>query len=109
MDLQTAQDKAFNRVAAYASLNADQDTRNSNYQGPKGAADEVILHFFKSNDAMVQALKSKQIDYAQNVNADQWEALKSDASITTVAGSASNFYEIAFNCYSKQILERIEQ
>lgn len=77
--------------------------RNPNYQGPKGAADEVILHFFKSNDAMVQALKSKQIDYAQNINADQWEALKSDKTITTVAGSASNFYELAFNCYTKPV------
>ncbi len=77
--------------------------RNPNYQGPKGAADEVILHFFKSNDAMVQALKSKQIDYAQNVNADQWEALKNAPGITTIAGSASNFYELAFNCYTKPI------
>jgi peptide/nickel transport system substrate-binding protein len=77
--------------------------RNPEYQGPKGAADEVILHFFKSADAMVQALKSKQIDYAQNLNPDQWEALKGQPNVVAVAGAASNFYELGFNCYTKTV------
>jgi oligoendopeptidase F len=35
LDLQTAQDKAFSRLAVYASLKADEDTRNATYQGMK--------------------------------------------------------------------------
>jgi oligoendopeptidase F len=39
LDLQTQQDKAFNRFAVYASLKADEDTRDATYQGMK---DQVI-------------------------------------------------------------------
>jgi len=39
LDVQTAQDKAFSRLALYASLKADEDTRNAKYQGMK---DQVI-------------------------------------------------------------------
>src|SRR4029453_19413491 len=35
LDLQAAQDKALNRLAVYASLKADEDTRNATYQGMK--------------------------------------------------------------------------
>jgi oligoendopeptidase F len=39
LDLQAAQDKALNRLAVYASLKADEDTRNATYQGMK---DQVV-------------------------------------------------------------------
>jgi oligoendopeptidase F len=39
LDLQTAQDKAFSRLAVYASLKADEDTRDATYQGMK---DQVV-------------------------------------------------------------------
>jgi oligoendopeptidase F len=39
LDLQTAHDKAFNRLAVYAALKADEDTRNATYQGMK---DQVV-------------------------------------------------------------------
>ncbi len=53
--------------------------RNPNYWGKQGFADEVVLQIFSSADTMVQALKSGELDYAHDVNADQLKALQSDA------------------------------
>ena len=49
--------------------------RNPNYWGTQGAADEIVIHFYKSADTMVQALKAGEIDYARDPNPDQLKAL----------------------------------
>jgi peptide/nickel transport system substrate-binding protein len=77
--------------------------KNPYYWGPTGAADEVVIHFFKQADTMVQALKTGAIDYARSVNADQLNQLKSEPNIVTVAGTANGFTQLNFNCYSKPI------
>ena len=73
--------------------------RNPNYWGKQGAADEVVIQFFKSTDTMVQALKAGEIDYARNPNADQLKALQNDPSIKTVVGAANGWTQLAFNGY----------
>ena len=40
------------------------------YWGEQGAADEVIIQHFESNDTMVQALRNGEIDYVRGVGAD---------------------------------------
>ena len=77
--------------------------KNPNYWGPTGAADEVVIHFFKQADTMVQALKTGEIDYARGVNADQLNQLKTEPNIVTVAGTANGFTQLNFNCYTKPI------
>ena len=50
--------------------------RNPNYWGKQGFADEVVLRFFPdATDTMVQALKAGELDYAHDVNPDQFEQL----------------------------------
>jgi len=73
--------------------------RNPNYWGKQGAADEVVIQFFKSTDTMVQALKAGEIDYARNPNADQLKALQNDPRIKTVVGAANGWTQLAFNGY----------
>ncbi len=73
--------------------------RNPQYWGKQGAADEVVIQFFKSADTMVQALKAGEIDYARNPNSDQLKALQSEPGITTVVGSANGWTQLAFNGY----------
>ncbi len=73
--------------------------RNPNYWGPKGAADEVILQIFGTNDTMVQALKKGEIDYARNVSPDQLKALKTEPNIVGVNGAANGWTELGFNTY----------
>ncbi len=70
-----------------------------NYWGPKGAADEVILQIFGTNDTMVQALKKGEIDYARNVSADQLKALKNEPDIVGVNGASNGWTELGFNTY----------
>jgi len=73
--------------------------RNPNYWGRQGAADEVIIQFFKGADTMVQALKAGEIDYARSPNSDQLKALQSEPNIKTVVGSANGWTQLAFNGY----------
>ena len=53
--------------------------RNPNYWGTQGAADEIIIQFFTTRDTMVQALKAGEIDYARELNADQFDAAQDRA------------------------------
>jgi ABC-type transport system substrate-binding protein len=56
-------------------------TRNPNFWGKQGFADEVVLRFFPDNtDVMVQALKSGELDYAHGVNSDQYKQLQAPRS-----------------------------
>jgi peptide/nickel transport system substrate-binding protein len=83
--------------------------RNPNYWGNQGHADEVILQFFPdATDTMVQALKSGDIDYAHNVNPDQFKQLQADPAFTAVEGAANGWTQIAFNTYGTGTDKTIE-
>ena len=73
--------------------------RNPSYWGTQGAADEVVIQFFKNADTMVQALKAGEIDYARDPNSDQLKALQGQPNIQTVVGSANGWTQLAFNEY----------
>ena len=78
-------------------------TRNPNYWGTqKGAEDEVILTQFSAPDTMVQALKTGELDYVRHVLPDQFNALKTDPNIKTVAGVANGYSELSFNTGGKK-------
>jgi peptide/nickel transport system substrate-binding protein len=72
-------------------------TRNPNYWGQQGAADEVIIQHFASADTMVQALKTGEIDYVRGVLADQFNALKTEPNVQVVEGDANGYSELSFN------------
>jgi peptide/nickel transport system substrate-binding protein len=74
-------------------------TRNPNYWGTQGFADEVVLQIYSSSDTMVQALKAGDLQYAHGVNADQLNALKTAPNIQTVVGAANGWSQLAFNVY----------
>ena len=48
---------------------------------------------------MVQALKSGELDYAHNVNADQFKQLQADPAYTAVEGASNGWTQLAFNTY----------
>jgi peptide/nickel transport system substrate-binding protein len=73
--------------------------RNENYWGDQAFQDEVDLVIYKTEDTMVQALKSGELDYAHGINAEQLKALESEENIATVAGSANGWTQLAFNGY----------
>ena len=73
--------------------------KNPNYALNQGFEDEIIFHFYQSNDTMVQALKAGEIDYARTVSPDQLKALANEPNITTVHGAANGWTELGFNTY----------
>lgn len=73
--------------------------RNASYWGKQGAADQVVIQFFGSADTLVQALKAGEIDYARGANAEQFDALKTEPNVVTVAGEANGWTEFGFNTY----------
>ena len=73
--------------------------RNKSYWGKQGAADQVIIQFFGSADTLVQALKAGEIDYARGATAAQFDALKTEPNIVTVAGEANGWTQLGFNTY----------
>jgi peptide/nickel transport system substrate-binding protein len=73
--------------------------RNPNYWGTQGAADEIVIRFFGTNEVMVQALKAGEIDYAHNVSSEQLDQLKTEPDIKTVNGVANGWTELGFNTY----------
>jgi peptide/nickel transport system substrate-binding protein len=83
--------------------------RNPNYWGTQGHADEVVLQFFPdAADTMVQALKSGDIDYAHNVNPEQFKEFLADPAFTADEGAANGWTQIAFNTYGTGTGKTIE-
>jgi peptide/nickel transport system substrate-binding protein len=74
-------------------------TRNPNYWGTQGFADEIVLQIYSSTDTMVQALKSGDLQYAHGVNAAQLKELQTEPNIKTVVGAANGWSQLAFNTY----------
>lgn len=83
--------------------------RNPHFWGQQGFADEVVLRFFPDQtDVMVQALKSGELDYAHDVNPDQFKALAADPLYTAVDGKANGWTQLAFNTYGTGTGKTIE-
>jgi len=80
-------------------------TRNPNYWGEQGAAEQVIIQTFQAMDTAVQALKSGEIDYVRGIQPDQFTALQGDPNITVVEGISNGYSEIAFNTYNRGPIE----
>jgi peptide/nickel transport system substrate-binding protein len=70
---------------------------NKTYWGGAPKIDEVDFRVFANADAMAQALKKGEIDFADNLKASVWDGLKNTPGITTYAGKYPGFDELAFN------------
>ena len=70
---------------------------NPNFWGGKPAVDKVVLRKFNNPDAMVAALKTGELDAAQDIPSTAFKQLEQDDSITTVEGYQGAMGEIAIN------------
>ncbi len=77
--------------------------RNPHYHGTKGAADQVVLQFFKSGETMVQAIKSGDLDYAQGLLPAAFNDLKTQPNIAAVRGTTNGWTMLDLNSYGKDI------
>jgi peptide/nickel transport system substrate-binding protein len=70
---------------------------NPNYWRGKPAVDQVVLRKFNNPDAMVAALKTGELDAAQDLPTSGFNDLKQDDNIVTVEGYQGSMGEIAIN------------
>jgi peptide/nickel transport system substrate-binding protein len=70
---------------------------NKSYWGGAPKIDEVVYRVFNNADAMIQALKKGEIDFADGLDPAPFNSLKSTEGITTVPADYSGFDELAFN------------
>src|SRR5688500_15874309 len=67
---------------------------NPNYWGGKPAVSKVVLRKFNNPDAMVAALKTGELDAAQDIPGAAFDQLASDDSIQTVEGNQGSMTEV---------------
>jgi peptide/nickel transport system substrate-binding protein len=70
---------------------------NKNYWAGAPTMDEVVFEEYQNKEAMVQALKSGQIDFADDLNPTLFNALKSAPDVGTNPAAPSYFSNFAFN------------
>ncbi len=70
---------------------------NPNYFRGKPKVDELVYKIYKNGDAMGQALKKGEIDFAEGLEANVYKSLQGQPGITTVTSAALYFNEMAFN------------
>ncbi len=88
------------QVVSYTEGQVVHLKRNPNYFLPqKGFEDEVIIQIYKNADTMVQALKNGDIDYARAIPTEQFDRMKDNPTITSVAGKSNGWIELGFNSY----------
>jgi peptide/nickel transport system substrate-binding protein len=70
---------------------------NTQYWGGQPHVDEVIYRIFNNEDALVQALKSGEVDYADQLSANLYKSLEGADGITQHAGVVNSFDELGMN------------
>ena len=71
--------------------------RNPNYWGEPGVPDEIIFQQFESEDTMVQALRTGELDYVRGTGATQFDALKTEPNIRVAEGYSNGYTYLSFN------------
>jgi len=71
--------------------------RNPSFYGPKPSIDGFGLQYFSSDDAMVSALRSGQIQAAINIPPTAMNTLKGDSSLTVFDGPGMQFRDFIIN------------
>jgi peptide/nickel transport system substrate-binding protein len=70
---------------------------NPNFYGGRPAVDTVVLRKFNNPDAMVAALRTGELDAAQDIPGSAFNELKKDDNIQTVEGYQGAMSEVAIN------------
>jgi peptide/nickel transport system substrate-binding protein len=70
---------------------------NPDYWAGAPKIDEVVYRVFNNEDALVQALKAGEIDFADTLGADLFDSLEGAEGIGTNEAQIASFEEIGFN------------
>jgi len=71
--------------------------QNPEWTGPKPAVDEIVWRPFKNEDAMVEALRQGELDFAYFNSPNIFNNIKNEPNVDTMVGSIPAFDEIGMN------------
>jgi peptide/nickel transport system substrate-binding protein len=84
-------------IAEYKTGQYVRLEKNPEWNGPQPAIDEIIVQYYKSEDAMAEALKAGEIDFAYFTSANIFNSVKSAPNVGTMVGAVPSFDEIGMN------------
>jgi peptide/nickel transport system substrate-binding protein len=67
------------------------------YGNGEPGIDEIIFEVFNNQDAMIEALKNGEIDYAANMSASLFDSLENEPNIDTLASVPTSFVNLVLN------------
>jgi peptide/nickel transport system substrate-binding protein len=65
--------------------------------------DEFVFRVFQNEDAMIEALKQGEIDFADDISANLFDSIVEEPDITTNVGNPSAFTQLSFNQCTNQV------
>ncbi len=77
---------------------------NKDYWGGTPEIDEIVYRVFNNEDALVQALKAGEVDFADTLGPSLWESLEEEPNIGTNPAVTPSFQEIGFNTGADEVL-----
>jgi peptide/nickel transport system substrate-binding protein len=76
---------------------------NPDYYGGAPHIDEFIFRVFQNEDAMIEALKQGEIDFADNITANLFDSIVDEPNITTNVGNPTAFTQMSFNMCTNEV------
>ncbi|HYZ12956.1 MAG TPA: ABC transporter substrate-binding protein [Actinomycetota bacterium] len=76
---------------------------NPDYYGGAPHIDEFIFRVFQNEDAMIEALKQGEIDFADDVSSNFFESIQNEPNIATNVGNPTRFVQMSFNQCTNEV------
>jgi peptide/nickel transport system substrate-binding protein len=76
---------------------------NPDYWGGAPKIDEFVFRIFQNEDAMIEALKQGEIDFADDISANLFDSITDEPGITTNVGNPTTFTQMSFNQCTNEV------
>lgn len=76
---------------------------NEDYWQGAPNIDEFVFRVFQNEDAMIEALKQGEIDFADDISANLFESLAEEPNIATNVGNPTAFTQMSFNQCTNEV------
>jgi peptide/nickel transport system substrate-binding protein len=76
---------------------------NPDYWGGAPKIDEFVFRIFQNEDAMIEALKQGEIDFADGISPNLFDSITDEPNITTNAGNPVTFAQMSFNQCTNEV------
>jgi peptide/nickel transport system substrate-binding protein len=76
---------------------------NPDYWGGAPKIDEFVFRVFQNEDAMIEALKQGEIDFADDISANLFDSITDEPGITANIGNPTTFTQMSFNQCTNEV------